>query len=111
MNLVAKEFVAARDDNGGVLVLSAFAGAARELRDALIVNPYDIDESARTLERALTMTQQEQARRMRAMRTVVAEFNAYRWVGEMLRDAARLRWSQDLHDGHQADWRVSMLPA
>ena len=91
MNLVAKEFVNARDDERGVLVLSEFAGAARELTAALIVNPYAIDEAAQTLAKALTMPHQEQSMRMRNMRSVIAEFNAYRWAAEMLSDAARVR--------------------
>jgi trehalose 6-phosphate synthase len=111
MNLVAKEFVAARDDDRGVLVLSMFTGAARELTDALIVDPHDIDSSARTLERALRMTPKEQARRMRAMRQVVAQFNASRWVAGMLRDAACLRWTRDLPDGQQGNWQADVLPA
>jgi trehalose 6-phosphate synthase len=111
MNLVAKEFVAARDDNRGVLVLSTFTGAARELTEALIVDPYDIDKSARTLEQALRMTPEEQARRMRALRAVVAQFNASRWVAEMLRDAACLRATRGLPDGQQGNWRAEALPA
>jgi trehalose 6-phosphate synthase len=91
MNLVAKEFVVARDDDRGVLVLSEFAGAARELNGAVIVNPSAIDDSARALAKALSMPVEEQSTRMRAMRSVVAEFNTYRWAGEMLADAARLR--------------------
>ena len=91
MNLVAKEFVSAREDHRGVLVLSEFAGAARQLSAALIVNPYAIADAARALHDALTMTDEEQAARMHAMRATVAEFNAYRWAGEMLADAAQLR--------------------
>ena len=91
MNLVAKEFVAARDDERGVLVLSQFTGAARELTEALIVNPYDLDESAGALAAALGMPVDEQRARLRSMRAFVAEFNIYRWGGRMLRDAARLR--------------------
>ena len=91
MNLVAKEFIAARDDERGVLVLSQFTGAARELTEALIVNPYDMDESAGALAAALTMPAEEQKARLRSMRAFVAEFNIYRWAGRMLRDAARLR--------------------
>ena len=72
MNLVAKEFVAARDDEQGVLVLSALAGAAHELEDALIVNPYDADAFAAALERAIEMPRNEQMTRMRAMRKVVS---------------------------------------
>src|SRR5262249_6867958 len=77
MNLVAKEFVSARDDERGVLVLSQFAGAARELTEALIVNPYDVDQAARALARALTMSEGEQTSRMRRMRSVVARFNTF----------------------------------
>ena len=91
MNLVAKEFVAARDDERGVLVLSQFTGAARELTEALVVNPYDIDEASSALAAALSMSAMEQRDRMRAMRAYVAEFNVYRWAGRMLVDAARLR--------------------
>jgi trehalose 6-phosphate synthase len=91
MNLVAKEFVAARDDERGVLVLSSFTGASRELAESLIVNPYDLDEAAEALDVALTMPAAEQRVRMHAMRAFVAEFNIYRWAGRMLRDAERLR--------------------
>ena len=91
MHLVAKEFVAARDDDRGVLVLSTFAGAARELTDALIFNPYDVDGAASVLARALTMPEDEQADRMRRLRAVVAEFSAWRWAAQILSDAARLR--------------------
>ncbi len=91
MNLVAKEFVAARDDELGVLVLSQFTGAARELTEALVVNPYDIEEASAALATALRMPRREQRDRMRAMRALVAEFNVYRWAGRMLVDAARLR--------------------
>ena len=91
MNLVAKEFIAAHDDERGVLVLSQFTGAARELAEALIVNPYDLKEASSALAAALTMPAHEQADRMRALRALVAEFNVYRWAGRMLGDAARLR--------------------
>ncbi|MCC7052109.1 MAG: trehalose-6-phosphate synthase [Gemmatimonadaceae bacterium] len=91
MNLVSKEFVAARDDEQGVLILSKFAGAAHELPDALIVNPYDLEEASAAMERAACMPKAEQAERMRAMRAVVAEHNVYRWAGRMLLDAAQLR--------------------
>ena len=91
MNLVAKEFVAARDDEAGVLLLSLFAGASRELPEALVVNPYDTEECATALHRALTMTVEEQRSRMRRMRAYVQEYNIYRWAGRMLIDAARIR--------------------
>jgi trehalose 6-phosphate synthase len=91
MNLVAKEFVRARDDERGVLILSGFTGAARELTDALLVNPYAIDDTAHALARALSMSAEEQSSRMRALRSIVAEFNAYRWAADILADAGRLR--------------------
>jgi trehalose 6-phosphate synthase len=86
MNLVSKEFVAARDDEQGVLVLSEFAGAANELFDAVIVNPYDIDGSATALAAALTLSRDEQRERMRRMREAVAAHDAHRWASGMLSD-------------------------
>ena len=91
MNLVAKEFIASRDDERGVLVLSQFTGAARELPEALIVNPYDADQCAAALEQALTMPLRTQRARMRLMRSLVREFNVFRWAGRMLLDAATMR--------------------
>ncbi len=91
MNLVAKEFVAARDDMQGVLLLSEFAGAARELSEALIVNPYDIRNMVEAIEAALVMPEAEQRERMRLMREIVRFRNVYRWAGQMLLDAAELR--------------------
>ncbi len=91
MNLVAKEFIAARKDERGVLILSQFTGAARELHEALIVNPYHVEQSAEALYRALTMPDGEQRERMRGMRTRVKDNNVYRWAGHMLLDASRLR--------------------
>ncbi len=91
MNLVAKEFVAAHDDERGVLILSQFAGASRELPEALIVNPYDADQCAAALHLALTMFPAEQRDRMRLMRNLIREFNVYRWAGRMLLDAAAMR--------------------
>jgi trehalose 6-phosphate synthase len=91
MNLVAKEFVAAREDEHGVLLLSQFTGSARELPEALVVNPYDLEEVSSAIDTALRMPREEQCERMRAMRAFLAEFNVYRWAGGMLVDAARLR--------------------
>ncbi|HEX4942995.1 MAG TPA: trehalose-6-phosphate synthase [Usitatibacteraceae bacterium] len=91
MNLVAKEFVATREDERGVLLLSQFAGAARELPEALIVNPYDTEQCAAAVREALTMSPDEQRARMRSMRALLLEFNVYRWAGRMLLDAARMR--------------------
>jgi trehalose 6-phosphate synthase len=93
MNLVAKEFVSARDDERGVLVLSQFAGAARELTEALIVNPYDVDGVAETLDRALQLSAVEQRVRIREMRRQIAAHNVYDWASDMLTDAARMRRS------------------
>jgi trehalose 6-phosphate synthase len=96
MNLVAKEFVASRADERGVLILSKFTGASKELTEALIVNPYDIEQSAKAISLAATMGAEEQRARMRAMRAIVAEFNVYAWAGQMLADASRLRWKERL---------------
>lgn len=91
MNLVAKEFVSSREDNEGVLVLSSFTGASREMSEALIVNPYDTEEMAAAIELAMTMPVEEQIERMKLMRQQVKENNVYRWAGAMLVDAARSR--------------------
>ncbi len=91
MNLVAKEYLAARDDEEGVLVLSKFTGAAVELRDALIVNPYDIDGVADAINRALEMGYGERRMRMQRMRRHVMEHNVYRWAAELLGDLRELR--------------------
>jgi len=90
MNLVAKEFVASRTDGRGVLVLSRFAGAARELGDAVLINPYAIDEFAEALRLALTMPVEEQERRMARMRQEIADNNVYRWAGMLLSEACML---------------------
>jgi trehalose 6-phosphate synthase len=91
MNLVAKEFVAAREDDGGALVLSRFAGASRELSDALIVNPYDIDQAAEAIRYALEMPAEERATRMRRLREIVKENNIYRWAGNLITDLTQIR--------------------
>ncbi|HEX6708626.1 MAG TPA: trehalose-6-phosphate synthase [Albitalea sp.] len=91
MNLVAKEFVASRDDLQGVLILSRFAGAAREMPEALIVNPYHVEETADALLRSITMHPAEQRERMASLRMTVREFNVFRWAGRMLSDAGRTR--------------------
>jgi len=84
MNLVAKEFVAARHDEGGVLVLSEMTGAAQELKDAIIINPYDGEGFTRAIERAIDMTAEEQVARMRRMRRVVAGHDVFLWASEIL---------------------------
>ena len=90
MNLVAKEFIAARGDEKGVLVLSQFTGASRELKDALIINPYDGEQTAEAIHTALTMSPTEQTRRMRNMREVVRSYNVYRWAAEILKTLTNL---------------------
>ena len=84
MNLVAKEFVASRHDNDGVLVLSELAGAAQELTDAVIINPYDIDGFAARLEEAVDMPESERRRRMQDMRRVVAGRDVFAWASDIL---------------------------
>jgi trehalose-6-phosphate synthase len=91
MNLVAKEFVSTRDDEDGVLILSQFTGASRELVDALIVNPYDIEELADTLHRALTMSDSERQERMRHLRINVKERNVYRWAANIVAALTNMR--------------------
>ncbi len=95
MNLVAKEFVAARDDEDGVLVLSALAGAAEELREALIINPYDVDGFAKALTRAIDMDPDERRLRMRAMRRIVAGRNVFSWASDILEGLESL-WTKPL---------------
>lgn len=98
MNLVAKEFVAARRDERGVLILSCFTGAARELRDALQVNPYDIDQTAEAIRTALEMRSEEKELRMQRMRKVVREHNVYRWAGTLIGDLCELRLDASNND-------------
>ena len=95
MNLVAKEFVAARDDEDGVLVLSAMAGAAEELREALLINPYDVVGFAAAIDRAIAMDPEERAVRMRAMRRIVAGRNVFSWASDILEGLESL-WTKPL---------------
>lgn len=90
MNLVAKEFIAARDDEMGVLILSQFTGAARELKDALIVNPYNGEQTADSINQALTMMKSEQIRRMKRMRESIKSYNIYRWSADLLKTMVML---------------------
>ncbi len=103
MNLVAKEFVAARDDERGVLVLSCFAGASRELSEALIVNPYDTHAMADALHDALTMPPEIQRQRIALMRDQVRERNVHRWAAQMLLDAAQIRRRDAIRHASAAD--------
>ena len=91
MNLVAKEFIASREDERGVLILSTFAGAALELTDALQVNPYDVQQLAAAIHRSLEMPQEEQTTRMQHMRKTVREHNVYRWAASLLSDLTEIR--------------------
>jgi trehalose 6-phosphate synthase len=91
MNLVAKEFVSARDDEQGALILSRFTGAARELRDALIVNPYDAEQLAEAIHFALEMDPEERIARMQRMRRIVREHNIYRWAGTLITELSEIR--------------------
>jgi trehalose 6-phosphate synthase len=91
MNLVAKEYVASRQDEKGALILSRFAGASHELRDAFIINPYDTDELANAVQTALSMPLEEKAVRMRRMRAVVREHNVYRWAENLVAELAAVR--------------------
>jgi trehalose-6-phosphate synthase len=91
MNLVAKEYVSARDDEAGVLILSQFTGASRELNDALIVNPYDIEELAEAIRMALEMDPAEQKARMLRMRETLKTRNIYFWAAELITALAQVR--------------------
>jgi len=91
MNLVAKEYIAARDDERGALILSRFTGACHELADALAVNPYDTDELAEAIHTALTMPTEERRERMRRMRAMIREHNVYRWAGDLISELAKVR--------------------
>ena len=84
MNLVAKEFVASRRDDDGVLVLSEMAGAAQQLHDALLINPYDTEGFATIIEQAVDMSREEKQRRMRVLRRIVAGRNIFGWASDIL---------------------------
>jgi trehalose 6-phosphate synthase len=91
MNLVAKEYLASRRDDSGVLILSRFAGAAQELRDALIVNPYDVEQVGEAIRTALEMSPGESHLRMERLRHQVKEHNVYRWASNILSDLCAVR--------------------
>lgn len=91
MNLVAKEYVAVRNDNHGVLILSPFTGSARELKDSLLLNPYAIENMADAIKEALEMPLEEQARRMTRLRQTVAENNIYKWAGDIVKELIKLK--------------------
>ncbi|HTB14346.1 MAG TPA: trehalose-6-phosphate synthase [Bryobacteraceae bacterium] len=91
MNLVAKEYIASRQDQDGVLILSRFAGASQELKDALIVNPYDTGELAESIHTALEMSPEERTTRMKHLRSQVREHNVYRWAGDLIGELTAIR--------------------
>jgi trehalose 6-phosphate synthase len=90
MNLVAKEFVSSRTDEDGVLILSRFTGAARELTEALLVNPYATDDFAESIKKAIEMPAEQRQARMRKLRQVVEENNIYRWAGNIISEFTNL---------------------
>jgi trehalose 6-phosphate synthase len=91
MNLVAKEYVVAREDQDGVLILSQFTGASHELKDALLINPYDTTQTAEMIRRALEMPLDERHARMQRMRKVVRKHNVYRWAAELISELSEIR--------------------
>ena len=95
MNLVAKEFVASRFDDGGALILSRFTGAARELKDAILVNPFSIEELADAMREALQMPDEERRRRMHRMRAEVAGNNIFRWAGKIISALLKFDFSEE----------------
>jgi trehalose-6-phosphate synthase len=109
MNLVAKEFLAARRDERGVLILSQFTGAARELRDALLVNPYDIEQTAEAIRVALEMEPEEKQLRVQRMRRVIKEHNIYRWAGNLITELSEVRLdaAEDPHERLRANVSVA----
>jgi len=109
MNLVAKEFLAARRDERGVLILSQFTGAARELRDALLVNPYDIEQTAEAIRFALEMEPEEKQLRVQRMRRVIKEHNIYRWAGNLITELSEIRLdaAEDQHEKLRANVSVA----
>jgi trehalose-6-phosphate synthase len=90
MNLVAKEYVASQDDDDGSLILSRFTGASRELRDAWVVNPYDVEDVAAAIRDALAADPLERRSRMRRLRAHVREYNIYGWAGLLIAELARI---------------------
>src|ERR1700692_2580084 len=109
MNLVAKEFLAARRDERGVLILSQFTGAARELRDALLVNPYDIDQTAEAIRAALEMDPEEKQLRVHRMRQNIKDHNIYRWAGDLITELCDIRLDEP--EDRQERFRASVSAA
>ena len=95
MNLVAKEFVGAKEEEKGVLILSQFTGASRELKDALVVNPYDLEQLAEAIRQALEMSPEEQRARLQRMRETLKERNIYRWAADLTSGLAQIRLGKE----------------
>ena len=91
MNLVAKEYVAAKKDLSGILVLSQFTGASRELTDAIQINPYSIEDFADSIKLAIEMPAEEKRRRMENMRNIISENNVYRWAANIIMELTALK--------------------
>jgi trehalose 6-phosphate synthase len=92
MNLVAKEYVASRFDEDGVLILSPFTGSARELDDAVMANPYATDHFADAIKTAIEMPEDERQRRMRRMRNIVRDNNIYKWAADIISDLLKFEF-------------------
>lgn len=103
MNLVGKEFVASRVDEDGVLILSQFTGAAQELKDALQINPFSIEEGAEAYRTALQMPPEERGRRMRKMREVVEQNNVYRWAGKFLSELGKIEFPEGVDEAYRPE--------
>ena len=101
MNLVAKEYIAAREDEQGALILSRFTGASHELVDALVVNPYDTDALAQAIHNALTMPAEEKRVRMARMRATVKEHNVFRWAANLIGELAGVRLEMAAENANQ----------
>ena len=95
MNLVAKEYTAARNDLNGSLILSRFTGAARELTDALLINPYDTEAFADSIHQAFTLSRSEKKKHMKKMRRIVSDHNIYRWAGQVLSQLLSFKFDED----------------
>jgi len=109
MNLVAKEFVASRDDDAGALILSQFTGASRELEDAIVVNPYDTQQVGEAIHQAITMEPEERTRRMRRMRRVVKEQNVYRWAADIVHELSEVRIEESASKSREREPAVPVL--
>jgi trehalose 6-phosphate synthase len=99
MNLVAKEYIGTREDGSGVLILSQFTGASRELLDALIVNPYDIEEMAQAIRAGLEMDPAEKKARMQRMRETLKDRNIYHWAADLISNLAQIRLERKKKEG------------